>query len=60
MHQRCTLQGVARSFPLQLPPGDIAKLLIDERDQVSERGLISRFPAHQEFGHRLDGSLGHA
>ena len=60
MHQCRALECVAGPFPLQLPSRDLAELLIDQRDQFFERGLIARFPAHQKLGHRLEGLLRHA
>jgi hypothetical protein len=59
MNKGSTLQGMVRSFPLQVMPGDIPQFAIQERDESIERLLVTRLPLHQELSYELRWWFGH-
>ena len=57
--QRSALQCVFRTLPLEMIASDLAKFLVDQRNQTLEGGLIARLPARKQFGDRLGMCLIH-
>ena len=50
VNQAGALQRVARPFSLQMIPGNISQLLVNQRNQRLQCPLIARLPMHEQFG----------
>ena len=48
MGQGAGLQDVPGSLAAQLPPGDSAEIIVDQRHQVAQRRLIPLAPRHEQ------------
>ena len=51
VHEGGGLEAVACSFAAHAPSGDPLQLLMDERSQSGERGLVAGSPREEEPGH---------
>ncbi len=60
MNQRCALQGMPRTFPLEMVPRDVAQFLVDERNQGLQRFFVARFPAYDQLANRVGMLLIHS
>ncbi len=58
--QSRALQGVSRTLPLEMMPGDVAEFLVDQRNQRFKGFLVARLPAHEQFADRLGMLLIHS
>lgn len=47
MDQRCALQSVPPTLPLEMVPRDVSQLPIYQGNQGFQRLLVARFPAHE-------------
>lgn len=46
--QRCCLQGVVNPFVRHMAARQPSELIVDERDQLFQRGLIAAAPVNQQ------------
>jgi hypothetical protein len=57
--QRRRLQRVVATFARHVPTGDAAQLLINQRHQLRQRGLVAVAPVDEQLAHGLGGACFH-
>jgi hypothetical protein len=60
MNQGGALQGVIRTFPLQVTAGDAPQLVVDQGQELSERFFVSLGPVTQKHRDSAGLFFGHA
>ena len=57
--KRCRLKRVARPLPRHLSPRQPSQLVVDDRKELLQRGLVAVFPSGEEMRDVMAGHIGH-